>query len=54
MSDAELNEGSLWEAVMFAGHHRLGRLTAIVDLNGQQAFDEGQSHAQGVADDVQQ
>ena len=23
-------------------------------MNGQQAFDEGQSHAQGVADDVQQ
>jgi transketolase len=38
LSDGECNEGSVWEAVMFAGHHRLGRLTAIVDLNGQQAF----------------
>ena len=38
ISDAELNEGSVWEAVMFAAHHRLGRLTIVVDLNGQQAF----------------
>jgi transketolase len=38
LSDGECNEGSVWEAVMFAGHHRLGRLTAIVDMNGQQAF----------------
>ncbi len=38
VSDAECNEGSLWEAVMFAAHHRLGNLTAIVDLNGQQAL----------------
>jgi len=38
LSDGECNEGSVWESVMFAGHHRLGRLTAIVDLNGQQAF----------------
>ena len=38
LSDAECNEGSLWEAVMFAAHHRLSNLTAIVDLNGQQAF----------------
>ena len=38
VSDAECNEGALWEAVMFAAHHRLGGLTAIVDLNGQQAL----------------
>ena len=38
MSDAECNEGSVWEAAMFAAHHRLGRLTAIIDLNGQQAL----------------
>lgn len=38
VSDAECNEGSLWEAVMFAAHHRLGRLTAIVDADGQQAL----------------
>jgi transketolase len=38
VSDAECNEGSLWEAVMFAAHHRLANLIAIVDLNGQQAL----------------
>jgi transketolase len=38
VSDAECNEGSLWEAVMFAAHHRLSNLVAIIDLNGQQAL----------------
>lgn len=38
VSDGELNEGALWEAVMFAGHHGLSALTVVVDLNGQQAF----------------
>jgi transketolase len=38
LSDAECNEGSVWEAAIFAGHHRLGNLVAIVDLNGQQAL----------------
>jgi transketolase len=38
VSDAELNEGSIWEAVMFAAHHRLANLVAIVDVNGQQAL----------------
>jgi transketolase len=38
ISDAECNEGSTWEAAMFAGHHRLDNLVAIVDLNGQQAL----------------
>ena len=38
LSDAECNEGSTWEAAMFAGHRRLGKLTAIVDVNGQQAL----------------
>lgn len=38
VSDAECNEGSLWEAVMFAAHHRLSSLVAIVDANGQQAL----------------
>jgi transketolase len=38
MSDAELNEGAVWEAAMFAAHHGLGRLVALVDVNGQQAL----------------
>jgi len=38
ISDAECNAGSVWEAAMFAVHHRLDNLTLIVDWNGQQAF----------------
>jgi transketolase len=38
LSDAECNEGSVWEAITFAAHHHLANLTAIVDLNGQQAL----------------
>ncbi|HKP37212.1 MAG TPA: transketolase [Pyrinomonadaceae bacterium] len=38
VSDAECNEGSLWETVMFAAHHKLSNLVAIIDLNGQQAL----------------
>lgn len=38
LSDAECNEGSTWEAAMFAGHHRLDGLAAVVDVNGQQAL----------------
>jgi transketolase len=38
MSDAECNEGSVWEAVMFAAHHRLASLVLLVDVNGQQAL----------------
>ncbi len=38
MSDAELNEGSTWEAVMFAAQHQLHNIVLLVDLNGQQAL----------------
>ncbi len=38
MSDAECNEGSVWEAAMFAAHHGLSNLVAVIDQNGQQAF----------------
>ena len=38
LSDAECNEGSVWEAVMFAAHHGLGNVIALVDVNGQQAL----------------
>jgi transketolase len=37
LSDGELDEGSTWEAAMGAAHHRLGRLTALVDMNALQA-----------------
>jgi len=39
VSDAECNEGSVWESVMFAAQHQLANLVAIVDVNGQQALD---------------
>jgi transketolase len=38
LSDAETNEGSIWEAALFAAHHRLSNLIALVDMNGQQAL----------------
>jgi transketolase len=38
VSDAECNEGVVWEAAMFAAHHRLRNLTVLVDHNHQQAF----------------
>ncbi len=38
VSDGECNEGSVWEAAMFAAHHRLNNLTVVVDANGLQGF----------------
>lgn len=38
LSEGELNEGSTWEAVMFAGHHKLDNLTAVIDYNKLQAL----------------
>lgn len=36
MGDGELQEGQVWEAAMFAAHHGLDNLIAIVDDNGLQ------------------
>lgn len=36
-SDGELDEGSVWEAIMAAAHHKLDNLIAIVDINNMQA-----------------
>ncbi len=33
LGDGECHEGSIWEAAMFAGHHQLNNLVAIVDRN---------------------
>ena len=33
LGDAECNEGSIWEAVLTAGHYKLDNLTVIVDRN---------------------
>ncbi len=38
ISDAELNEGSFWEAILFAAHHKLDNFCIMLDLNGQQAL----------------
>ena len=38
LSDGELDEGSNWEAALFAGHHRLDALTAIIDYNQIQSL----------------
>jgi transketolase len=36
-SDGELDEGSVWEAIMSAAHFQLDNLIAVVDVNNQQA-----------------
>jgi transketolase len=38
LSDGECQEGSVWEALLFARHHRLANLVALVDMNGLQGF----------------
>jgi transketolase len=38
MGDGEINEGSVWEAAMAAGKHRLANLTALVDYNKIQSY----------------
>jgi transketolase len=37
VSDGELQEGQIWEAAMFAGHHQLDNLVLLVDNNHMQA-----------------
>lgn len=38
LSDGELGEGSNWEALMFAAHHGLDNLVAIIDYNKLQSL----------------
>lgn len=38
MSDGEMGEGSNWEAFLFAAHHKLDNLTAIIDYNKLQSL----------------
>lgn len=38
MSDGECDEGSIWEAALFAGHHGLDNLVGVVDYNKIQSF----------------
>jgi transketolase len=36
MGDGELEEGQVWEAAMYAPHHKVDNLIATIDVNGQQ------------------
>ncbi|MFE4668755.1 1-deoxy-D-xylulose-5-phosphate synthase N-terminal domain-containing protein [Streptomyces sp. NPDC056716] len=36
ISDGEMEEGQLWEAAVFAAHHRLGALNVLLDANNSQ------------------
>jgi len=38
ISEGDCNEGSTWEAALFAAHHKLQNLTVIIDNNEIQAF----------------
>jgi len=38
LSDGECDEGSTWEAALFAAHHQLDNLVLIVDYNKIQSF----------------
>jgi len=38
LGDGECDEGSVWEAALFAAHHELSNLTVIIDANGLQGF----------------
>jgi transketolase len=39
LGDGELQEGEVWEGVMFAGHHKLDNLCAVIDYNKMQSDD---------------
>lgn len=38
MSDGECDEGSVWEAALFASHHRLSNLSCVIDYNKIQSL----------------
>ena len=44
LGDGELNEGAVWEGLLFAAHHKMDNLLLIIDKNGFQAM--------GATDDV--
>jgi transketolase len=52
LGDGECYEGSVWESAMFAHHHQLGNLIAIVDRNRQITLDytEDCNHLEPFAD----
>jgi transketolase len=38
ISDGELNEGSIWEAILFISHYKLNNIVIFVDKNSWQSF----------------
>lgn len=52
MSDGEWNEGSNWEALIFAAHNKLNNLTFIIDSNKLQGFGTTRevAHIESLAD----
>lgn len=52
IGDAECYEGSIWEAAMLAGHHKLGNLVTILDRNrlGVTGFTEDLLRLEPLAD----
>jgi transketolase len=45
LGDGELAEGSNWEAMMFAAHHGLDNLVAVIDYNRLQSLTTVDQHA---------
>jgi transketolase len=43
LGDGEIQEGQVWEAALFAAHHRLANLTAFIDVNRFQLDDTTES-----------
>jgi len=39
MSDGEVDEGSVWESLLFSSHHKLSNLVIIIDYNKIQSID---------------
>ncbi|MFC2070358.1 transketolase [Chloroflexota bacterium] len=44
LGDGECYEGAIWEAAMFASHHKLKNLVAIVDRNGKCTIGKTEEH----------
>ena len=43
VGDGEMDEGSVWEAILFAAHHKLNNLVMIIDYNKIQAMGDTNS-----------
>lgn len=52
LGDGECQEGSIWEAAMFAGHHGLNKLITFIDRNrlGAEEFTENTSRLEPLVD----